>query len=361
LRLWDVATGEQLRKVRRPNSGKGQSLALCLAFSPDGKVLAVGGQSEQTISLYDVAQNRETARLPTGRGVSSLAFSSTGRILITAGVDSFVQIWEVASGKLRSSLGPLHQLKFAITAVAITPDDRRVVVVPPSRQFRTFDTMSGEEIGKFSGHKGMVHDLVFSPDGKRLYSGSDDTTICVWDFAGQAMKKPTGAAILGEADLTQAWGELANANAAEACRAMGVFSRSAMQSVQLIKANLQPTTDLDKQIGTWIKELDSAEFAVRQKAASALEAVAHEAEPALIKALEMNSSLEMGLRVKKVLEKLQPLSPDRLRMLRALEILEYLGGDEGRQVVESLGRGAPDSWLTRQANISLLHWTRAAR
>jgi RNA polymerase sigma factor (sigma-70 family) len=361
LRLWEVATGEQLRKVRRPNSGKGQSLALCLAFTPDGKTLAVGGQSELAVSLYDVAQDRETARLRTGRGVSSLAFSSTGRTLVTAGVDSFVQIWEVASGKLRTSLGPLHQLKTAITAVAVTPDDRRIVVVPPSRQFRIFDMMSAEEIGKFSGHKGMVHDLAFSPDGKRLYSGSADTTICAWDFAAQAKRTPTGAANFAEADLTQAWSQLADADAAEAYHAMGELCQSPKQAIQLIKANLHPTTDLDKQIATWIKELDRAEFAVRQKAASALEAVAHEAEPALLKALAMNSSLEMGLRVKKVLEKLQPLSPERLRMLRALEILEYLGSEEGRQIVESLSRGAPDSWLTRQANVSLLHWTRASR
>jgi RNA polymerase sigma factor (sigma-70 family) len=361
LRLWDVATGEQLRNVRRPNSGKGQSLALCLAFSADGKILAVGGQSEQAISLYDVAQNRETARLPTGRGVSSLAFSSTGRTLITAGVDSFVQIWEVASGKLRTSLGPLHQLKTAITAVAITPDDRRIVVVPPSRQFRIFDTMSAEEIGKFTGHRGMVHDLVFSPDGKRLYSGSADTTICVWDFAAQAKKTPTGAANFAEAVLAQAWSQLADADAAVAYHAMGELCQSPKQSIQRINAKLHPTTELDKQIATWIRDLDSAEFAVRQKAASALEAVSHEAEPALLKALEKNSSLEMALRVKKVLEKLRPLSPDRLRMLRALEILEYLGGEEARQIVEFLGQGAPDSWLTRQANVSVLHWTRAVR
>jgi len=361
LRLWDMAAGQLLRNVRRPNVAKGQSLTLCLTFSPDGKVLAVAGSSDQTVSLYDIAQDRETARLPTGRGVSRLAFSSTGRMLVTAGVDSVVQIWEVASGKLRYATGSLNQLKTAFTAVAITPDDRRIVIVPPSRQFRVFDTMTAAEIGKFSGHKGMVHDLAFSPDGKRLYSGGEDTTIWVWDFAGQAMKEPKGAAKLSNADLALVWGQLAKVDAAEAYLAMGALSRSPNEAVQLIKAQLQPTPGLDKQIATWIKELDSTEFPVREKASSALQAAAHEAESALLKVLEINPSLETSLRVKKILEKLQPLSPDELRKLRALEILEYLGSAEARQVVESLNRSATESWLTRQANLSLMRWTRASR
>jgi hypothetical protein len=59
--------------------------------------------------------------------------------------------------------------------------------------------------------------------------------------------------------------------------------------------------------------------------------------------LEGKPSLELKSRVEKLLEKLESLPPaDQLRLLRAVEVLEYIGTAEARQLLESLGQGAVD-------------------
>ena len=48
---------------------------------------------------------------------------------------------------------------------------------------KVWDSRTGAEVVTFRGHTGLVSTLAFSPDGKRLYSGSRDATVKVWDLA----------------------------------------------------------------------------------------------------------------------------------------------------------------------------------
>ena len=92
IRLWDVATGRELRRFAGPEEG-----AWSLAFAPDGKVLATAGFGEPSVRLLDVATGRELARLEGHRGyVLALAFSPDGGRLATGGGDTTVVTWDVA-------------------------------------------------------------------------------------------------------------------------------------------------------------------------------------------------------------------------------------------------------------------------
>jgi RNA polymerase sigma factor (sigma-70 family) len=362
IRLWEVATGQLVRTIQRPSATKdGVASSMCIAFSPDGTCLAAAGHADNAVSIYDLSQDKETMRIATGRGVTRLSFSSSGRMMITAGVDGVAQIWEIATGKQRVALAANPDSKPGFTALAITPDGQRFVTVPQTRQFRVRDAITAGEFGNFSGHKGYVHDVVFSPDGKFLYSASADTTIWVWDFNRLAGKEQNIPLILGAEDLESLWLQLSKEDVAEAYVAMGFFGRAPNQAITVIKSKLKPEVDLDKRIPTWVEELESPDFAVRQKASSALQAVVNDAEPTLRAMLATKPPLETSLRVRKILEKLQTPPPERLRMLRALEILEYIGTEETRQIVETWSHGSQDSWLTHQAKISLLRWKQAGR
>ena len=104
-----------------------------------------------------------------------------------------------------------------------------------------------------------------------------------------------------------------------------------------------------------IAQLDNSLFEVREKASQELENE-HVAELSLRKALSAQQpSLEVRRRLERLVEKLEgPVtSPETLRALRALEVLEHIGTAEARQVLAGLAQGAPAAHLTEEAKASL--------
>jgi hypothetical protein len=104
-----------------------------------------------------------------------------------------------------------------------------------------------------------------------------------------------------------------------------------------------------------IKDLDDDRFSVRDKASRELAELGHFAEPSLKKVLDRQPSLETRKRVEELLRKLEEAgpSPEELRVLRAVEVLEMIGTPEAKGVLESLAKGAEEAELTRQAQASL--------
>src|SRR5262249_38935603 len=136
------------------------------------------------------------------------------------------------------------------------------------------------------------------------------------------------------------------------------------QTVPFFKARLRPVSLVEpKQIAPLLADLDSADFGVREKATAELEKLGESAAPALRQALEAKPSLEARRRVEAVLQKLRKESPgpERLREMRALEVLEQVGGAEVRQLLRSLAEGAPEAHLTQEARGALERLQRRSR
>ena len=127
------------------------------------------------------------------------------------------------------------------------------------------------------------------------------------------------------------------------------------QGVPFLKKQLRPAASGDsKRIAGLLAQLDSDEFAVREKATQALSALGEQVESALRTALAGNSSLEVRRRVEMILEQLEPSkSLARLRALRAVAVLEHISTPEAREVLEKLANGAPEARLTQEAKASL--------
>ena len=108
-----------------------------------------------------------------------------------------------------------------------------------------------------------------------------------------------------------------------------------------------------KQVQDWIADLDSSQFAKREKATRELKRLGELGEPALKKALKNRPSLEARSRLNGLLNNLPGPSPELIRSLRAIEVLERIGVADARDVLNILAKGAPEAQLTQEAMAAL--------
>jgi hypothetical protein len=99
------------------------------------------------------------------------------------------------------------------------------------------------------------------------------------------------------------------------------------------------------------KKLESDVFSEREEAAGELKKLSDAAEPSLRKALQENLTLETRRRLQALLEELQ--GGDRLRSLRAIEVLERIGNASARELLRRLSAGAESAWLTEEGRRTL--------
>jgi WD40 repeat protein len=157
-----------------------------VALSPNGDSLA-SGSHDQSIKLWDVKQGKETATLKghTG-GVFTVAFSPDGRSLASGSLDGTVRLWEVVTGKntatLKEGVGAVIRVAFhpagKVLATAGMNDQVKLWKVATRKHLGTFSTWEPEWPGPRTGP--IVDALAFSPDGKTLASGGEDSMIKLW-------------------------------------------------------------------------------------------------------------------------------------------------------------------------------------
>ena len=177
LRLWDVATGKQIRLFVGPYYNVDS-----IAFSPSGRLLLT--QSETgTALLWDVATGKpvRTFKGPTdggdGGGITSVAFSPDGRSILTGSVDQSARLWNATTGR---QICAFEGHTDAVMSVAFSLDNRYALTGSWDHTARLWDAASCRELRSFSGHSGVVNSVAFSPDGLYVFTGSADTTTRLW-------------------------------------------------------------------------------------------------------------------------------------------------------------------------------------
>jgi hypothetical protein len=212
---------------------------------------------------------------------------------------------------------------------------------------------TGKELRKLTGHRGKVGALAFTPDGKTLISGGDDTTILFWDVAS-ATRRERPEVRLPPQEWDVMWKELAAADAAAAHQAIAKLTASS-GAVAALEERLPPAPKLDaNRLERLFGDLDTEEFSAREKATREIEKLGEVAQPAIERALARKEvSAEARRRLEGLQNRLAVPSGETLRSLRAIEVLERIATPEARSLLESLAKGAPDARLTREAKAAV--------
>lgn len=408
VRLWDIATGNELRSMPHPGQAVG-----CIAFTPKGDALLSGGHDfapeAWPIIVWDVSTGKHLKQIPghpggtwgisfvrdgpqfvtqpgelssyIGNGDQAMAHLrnlETGRAAALAGRwDHAVTVSpdgrsvalarQPSPGKLEVDLVELasgdERLKLAQPLfggpLVFSPDGRVLATHGPHRVVQGggsplpgvyfWDTATGEEIRHFDA--GQIWHLAFSPDGKTVATGSVDGTVMLWDVSG-VRAKVTVPNITADG----LWTDLAD-EAPKAYLAVVALSAQGDKGVSLLRERLKPAASIDpKRTDQLLTDLESPQFAVRDKANVELTALFERAEPALRARLKTTTSAEARKVISQLLEKLDSgwlNHAERLREVRAIEALERMESPAARRLLEELVKGDPAARLTREAQAAL--------
>jgi WD40 repeat protein len=204
--LLDAASGAQTAELTSPQ----YLTSFSLAFSPDGKQLAVGSRRKgprlppysPAVLVWDLA-TREVRTTLTGHKdwyIEALAFSRDGRLLASGGWDGAVHLYETTTWTERHAL---RGHAGDVVSLAFSPDGRTLAAAnynwpdaggPGQRVVKLWDTETGEERGMLRGHTRTLRAVAFNPNGKELASAGFDQTCKIWELAADpgVLPRPLG-------------------------------------------------------------------------------------------------------------------------------------------------------------------------
>ncbi|HZZ81164.1 MAG TPA: hypothetical protein VFE62_21860 [Gemmataceae bacterium] len=362
--LWDPAKAKEIKRID-PNEKKRRSDWAALAFSPDDRFVALGKwfppikdepeePLDDTIHLWDIAAGKRIKALrPAPTPVLRLMFSPDGETLAVVGYPTRLELWHLPSGRrLREmNLGDIDELpkSFSLPTVAFAPHGQWFAFTHQEGEILLLETQTGKEIQRLRGHEGFVSSLAFSPDSRRLLSGGRDTTALLWSIIPANPELPASWK-----DADKLWLELGGAPPAAYKIVWALMAHPDCAVEVLAKRLTKDTGASDKEIRMLVADLASEKFKERAAAMRRLKEIGTRSFPALEDALKKAPDLETTRRIQELLRTVQTsLTPETLRDLRGMQVLEMIATPEARKVLAVVAAGDAGAAKTRLARAAL--------
>jgi WD40 repeat protein/serine/threonine protein kinase len=177
-RLWDAATGAPLTPPMRHGSAVKRAF-----FSPDGQWV-VTASDDNTARVWNARTGEpRTCPLVHAGTVQTASLSRDGRYLLTASDDMSARLWDISLSRPPWHEGPCDRAK---PQTGMSPDGRHRVDKKDNTTDNTahiVEVETGHVVGSPLRHGSPITQAVFSPDGSKILTASEDDTVRVWEAA----------------------------------------------------------------------------------------------------------------------------------------------------------------------------------
>jgi hypothetical protein len=329
-----------------------------LSFFPDSKRLLVAGLPTVDAGIWDLETREWQTSIAGYKYVRSAQLSPDGGILAVGidlfGTHGYLYFLRIDNPRKDRML----RLPAYVNKIAYAPDGRIMAVRCSNGQlflihYQSFQIAHTINLQQ-ADEKSLPLGLAFSSDS-RFLAADNGGELLVWDLAdwGGALTQYENPS---DERLELVWRDLAHDEGDGTCNVQPVHQLLAIsprQTVSFLAKKLRPAVRPDpEQVKKWIAELGHAKFTVRDHATNQLRDIGWLAKSALNEALRKESPLEPKRRMERLLEDMDSdANPEHRRQERALWVLAEIDNDAAYQLLRELAGGAPDAYLTIEAEM----------
>lgn len=185
--LWEIETGETLFEVEHPaRKAPWPSpfawLSFPAAFSHDGRKFATGS-TDRTARIWHSDSGALICVIDgIGADVTAVAFSPNGSLLLVGTSQQGVSLWDATTGaEVRWFQRPEYAAVLAVSSVQMSSDGRLVLAGGYWGYAQLWQTDSGEELRRFGAERPLIQSAALSPDSRIVAISSDDRRVRLWD------------------------------------------------------------------------------------------------------------------------------------------------------------------------------------
>jgi WD40 repeat protein len=175
IKIWDIQSGKFAREFPNVHS----DAVLALEFSADGKYLA-SGAADKIARVIDLASGK-VAKSFEGHThhILGISWSLDGRTLVTAGADNVVKVWDFTTGDRKKNIEGYEK---EVTSVHFTGATEQLITSSGDNKVRLVGT-DGKEARAFAEVADFMQTSAVTADGKTVAAGGQDGVLRVWNVA----------------------------------------------------------------------------------------------------------------------------------------------------------------------------------